>query len=303
VKRGFTLIELLVVIAIIAILAAILFPVFAQAREKARQSGCQSNHKQGALAIIMYANDNDDYLPPTNKLGYDIPQWGYMAPTNELLSDEPWPSMVQSYMKSLEIMICPADPNDNHRMTPRGCTILTNPNYPSWFYQRYESFHTNFGYNYRWLAYITGTGSNRTWHIQTQSGVGAPATTVLFVDSVFNYDSDGGPLCGGTWVIDAPLWPAGASPVRSSNPQWNGWQCYYNGLPMDDPGCRGLSSAYGHAYAFHPMRQGFTTAYVDGHVKKQTYGELTRSVVPGSGNDPGTALNGDWTSVQWDTFE
>jgi prepilin-type N-terminal cleavage/methylation domain-containing protein/prepilin-type processing-associated H-X9-DG protein len=62
-NNGFTLIELLVVIAIIAILAAILFPVFAQAREKARQAGCLSNMKQVALALQMYAGDYDETLP------------------------------------------------------------------------------------------------------------------------------------------------------------------------------------------------------------------------------------------------
>src|SRR2546429_2375440 len=60
--RGFTLIELLVVIAIIAILAAILFPVFAQAREKARQTGCLSNLKQLLVAALMYAQDYDENL-------------------------------------------------------------------------------------------------------------------------------------------------------------------------------------------------------------------------------------------------
>jgi prepilin-type N-terminal cleavage/methylation domain-containing protein/prepilin-type processing-associated H-X9-DG protein len=63
VKRGFTLIELLVVIAIIAILAAILFPVFARAREKARQTSCLSNVKQISLGILMYAQDYDEQFP------------------------------------------------------------------------------------------------------------------------------------------------------------------------------------------------------------------------------------------------
>src|ERR1700756_3607746 len=62
-RSGFTLIELLVVIAIIAILAAILFPVFAQAREKARQASCASNMKQIGLAMIMYVQDYDETMP------------------------------------------------------------------------------------------------------------------------------------------------------------------------------------------------------------------------------------------------
>src|SRR5439155_18474586 len=65
-RKGFTLIELLVVIAIIAILAAILFPVFAQAREKARQATCASNLKQLGVAILMYAQDYDETFPPAN---------------------------------------------------------------------------------------------------------------------------------------------------------------------------------------------------------------------------------------------
>jgi prepilin-type N-terminal cleavage/methylation domain-containing protein/prepilin-type processing-associated H-X9-DG protein len=68
-RRGFTLIELLVVIAIIAILAAILFPVFAQAREKAKQAACLSNLKQLDLAFIMYVGDYDDLFPPSTDWG------------------------------------------------------------------------------------------------------------------------------------------------------------------------------------------------------------------------------------------
>ena len=76
-RKGFTLIELLVVIAIIAILAAILFPVFARAREKARQTQCLSNVKQTMLAVNMYAQDYDETLPRLNIFvggaGYELP--------------------------------------------------------------------------------------------------------------------------------------------------------------------------------------------------------------------------------------
>ena len=77
-KAGFTLIELLVVIAIIAILAAILFPVFAQARDKARQAACQSNEKQLGAAVLLYAQDYDETLPDSGS------SQGALSDTNDL---------------------------------------------------------------------------------------------------------------------------------------------------------------------------------------------------------------------------
>ncbi len=94
-RHGFTLIELLVVIAIIAILAAILFPVFAKAREKARQSSCMNNTKQLAIACAQYAQDYDESVPWYVDTSY---QFALMA----------WYEIVQPYVKNRQVLYCPS---------------------------------------------------------------------------------------------------------------------------------------------------------------------------------------------------
>ena len=98
-RRGFTLIELLVVIAIIAILAAILFPVFAKAREKARQSSCGSNVKQIMLALISYSQDYDELLPR----GYY-----YVPPTYATTDWLSWAHLIYPYVKNEQLFTCPS---------------------------------------------------------------------------------------------------------------------------------------------------------------------------------------------------
>src|SRR5919108_973651 len=102
-RTGFTLIELLVVIAIIAILAAILFPVFAQAREKARESACLSNVKQLGLALQIYAQDYDETLP------------NHAADTDNFLAPKApanWAKALSPYAKNTQIFSCPSAPLD-----------------------------------------------------------------------------------------------------------------------------------------------------------------------------------------------
>jgi prepilin-type N-terminal cleavage/methylation domain-containing protein/prepilin-type processing-associated H-X9-DG protein len=100
-RRGFTLIELLVVIAIIAILAAILFPVFARAREKARQASCTSNLKQIALGLLMYAQDYDERFPVNYFRCWNTP--GVEVPTHVL---------VMPYVKNGQLWTCPSFKKD-----------------------------------------------------------------------------------------------------------------------------------------------------------------------------------------------
>jgi prepilin-type N-terminal cleavage/methylation domain-containing protein/prepilin-type processing-associated H-X9-DG protein len=97
-SRGFTLIELLVVIAIIAILAAILFPVFARARENARRASCQSNLKQIDLGLLQYVQDYDEKFPCTTSGD------GSSAPIAEY-----WPNKLMPYIKSSQIFVCPSE--------------------------------------------------------------------------------------------------------------------------------------------------------------------------------------------------
>ncbi len=97
-KSAFTLIELLVVIAIIAILAAILFPVFARARENARRSNCMSNEKQLGLAALQYTQDNDERLP-----GF------YFTYAPAAPGQQTWMNRLNPYLKSTQIFKCPSD--------------------------------------------------------------------------------------------------------------------------------------------------------------------------------------------------
>lgn len=99
-SQGFTLIELLVVIAIIAILAAILFPVFAKAREKARQSSCLSNIKQLALAGLMYTQDYDERTQ----------RWHGYWDTGQVpsVTDPFWYTLLVPYIKNSQIFLCPS---------------------------------------------------------------------------------------------------------------------------------------------------------------------------------------------------
>jgi len=130
-KHAFTLIELLVVVAIISLLAAILFPVFAAAREKARQSSCQSNLKQIGVSIIQYVQDNDEMMPhsvETDNVAADAACWG--TPSWYAMSGTwvTWMDLVGSYTKNTQIFYCPDFALPNVSGYPNGYGYAPNDN-------------------------------------------------------------------------------------------------------------------------------------------------------------------------------
>jgi len=198
-KRGFTLIELLVVIAIIAILAAILFPVFQKVRENARKASCQSNEKQLGLALIQYSQDFDEFL---------VPAWNGNGGFNASDSTPgnikfKWMDMIYPYVKSTGVFHCPDDSgglisgqNGTNNNFPASGTYVPyqmlgaagQPPTPSQGY--YGSYSIN-SYNFGGTYPDIGPGNdNGTGQAYTLATLQAPANTVWVMDGAGSYNMD-----------------------------------------------------------------------------------------------------------------
>jgi prepilin-type N-terminal cleavage/methylation domain-containing protein/prepilin-type processing-associated H-X9-DG protein len=184
-KHGFTLIELLVVIAIIAILAAILFPVFAQARDKARSSACLSNTKQIGTGILMYVQDYDETLPE---------YWDdNVAKTPNGLPLGYWHNRIQPYVKSYQVFICPSAQSKDERLVDTGEGTPAQRKDLRW------RGSGSYGWNYWYLGAWPG-------QIFTLAQVSAPAETIAVGEST-------------RLVNPGVIYPA---PTCAGNPSWAG---------------------------------------------------------------------------------
>ena len=196
--RGFTLIELLVVIAIIAILAAILFPVFAQAREKARQTACLNNLKQIGTGTVMYAQDYDENLP----YPYWLPNWDRWCEDGYT-----WRQRILPYTKNSQIFVCPDYKKAGGASDPADC-INSNQHKLAAGVVPSIAYTGNYGMNAFWTEgyEVPGVGSGAV--------AGGPITPLVKATSpsetiLVSENSDG------DWALE----PEAASEKAASEPQ------------------------------------------------------------------------------------
>ncbi|MBS1722221.1 MAG: prepilin-type N-terminal cleavage/methylation domain-containing protein [Armatimonadetes bacterium] len=297
-KRAFTLIELLVVIAIIAILAAILFPVFAQAKVAAKKAQDLSNTKQIALCTNIYTTDTDDVMPIffTNIVG------GVCLPTNPTTCGyrSMWQYMVYPYIKNWDMMTAPQD-------TKTGDPVA-------------DAFLISYGYNYGYLSTLCVAGDS---YSQTRLGcpaadpgnagagqfyLGISSTSVNRPANIVMYADGGGKDFSAATTLGSVVNPPDAWPAEKYfyGPNGVGW-----GLNCDNYFKKGNSGgapqpktgAWGNTDGFAPRYSDVgNVVFVDSHARSSRVGAMASGTTwtPTRPCDNDQMLVNDYNKYQWD---
>jgi prepilin-type N-terminal cleavage/methylation domain-containing protein/prepilin-type processing-associated H-X9-DG protein len=303
-RRAFTLIELLVVIAIIAILAAILFPVFAQARSSARQTSCVSNAKQAAMGAIMYAQDYDETFPRLDNNGsavyaeqvrrpgtpVDTPDWGDLRLSAQGLAASErvmfW-GVIQPYIKNYQIGICPEIGRTNWAGAVTSVTDVEwggpyDPAKENFYYSALGQMAVSI-YVIDYNNYNPASGNMVRGILSRMAPIQRPAEIILFsAESTWDW---GPAMANG--VGNLGVWPS-APGSSCANASFEGWSWYVH------KGGRGSYPAGApDRHINNPNMKGFAVfGFCDGHVKAMRYQQAERCVFDPNSNS--------WFYPNWD---
>jgi prepilin-type N-terminal cleavage/methylation domain-containing protein/prepilin-type processing-associated H-X9-DG protein len=290
--KGFTLIELLVVIAIIAILAAILFPVFAQAREKARAISCVSNMKNIGLGLAMYTVDYDDALV---KEYFGFPAVGTNGSAN--WASQPtspptgiqyysWRYAIQPYLKNVNVLACPSNSlATNPSMWTNGVSLVNGTN-TFWLPGGYGS-------NQSVIGFANGPDAGLSSGLTLDSDITDPSNTIIVADDRYVWNDT-----KINWIASSIGNPADTQPdpgLTGVNGASGGANSYQGGVTPCASGAGGTGTTATvtqcpllAAGVFQPHQAFVNFIFQDGHVQAN---KLARTAIPNDLWDSGLSLS------------
>ena len=287
-RSAFTLIELLVVIAIIAILAAILFPVFAQAKASAKKAASISNFKQMGLGMLMYSGDADDKFP--------INSYNNTYDANPANPDSIPQLMMYPYTKNERIEIDPmSSASDRDRIYTEQTINPDNVPYKEAQRAFNWAYKSDWGINWQFITPLWVNGSSLVITSISQTQVAQPSKMLLAIDSVWNTTASGAPYGGGNVALDPPCVkdPVKGDTRPGYSPSYGYY--WYGGWNPNSPKAW---NAFGGAYPYHNSGRTCVISYVDGHAAAKAITSIADGcdVKPGWGGYITDASKYIWTS-------